>query len=66
MNAERVTNNTLNRQGWFWAVKFDNEEQANTLISTLPYGTKQYNFSKKSARPHWVDDRYRIGVHFAI
>ena len=54
MNAERVTNRTLNRQGWFWAVKFDNTVEAESLISTLPLGTKQYYLSKTSAKPYWV------------
>ena len=54
MNTERVTNKTLNRQGWFWAAKFDNQAEAESLISTLPLGTKQYYLSKTSPKPHWV------------
>lgn len=54
MNTERVTNKTLNRQGWFWAAKFDNITEAETLISILPLGMKQYHLAKKSTKPHWV------------
>ena len=55
MNAERVTNKTLNHEGWYWAVKFDNVADADAFKATLPMGTKQYYLSKgNSAKPHWI------------
>jgi hypothetical protein len=54
MNAERVTSKTLNRYGWYWAVKFNNQAEAEALIATLPIGTKEYYWSKTSSKPHWV------------
>ena len=54
MNTERVTNKRLNRDGWFWAAKFNNIAEAESLISTLPLGTKQHYLSKTSPNPYWV------------
>jgi len=63
MNAERVTNKRLNRNGWYWAVKFADPADADDLIATLPLGTKGYYRAKgHTARPHWVLVKNTFGV----
>lgn len=58
---ERVINKTLNKQGWFWAFKFDNKNDAFVKKKLLDYGSAMYYESRSNKRPYWIlTSKYNI------